>query len=335
MFRAAPRAQEAVMRKCHRLHRWDAAVAAYLSSRRALGRAYRKEERVLTRLRTHLASCGAMDLDQPSFDQWRRPYRNHNPNTRLVYEFTVYNFCRYRRRGDPHCFLPDRYSLARPHPHPLPTLIEPAQVWRLLSNASALRSFPRSPLRPATVRLAIVLLYTAGLRIGEAHRLTLADVDEHSGVLRIRESKYHKSRWVPLSRSTTAELRQFLKRWRVIDPHPDLAARLLCASPRRPYSYSVLGYLLRSLIRSSKIWREAPKPPRIQDFRHSFAVAALLRWYQTNADVQSNLPKLAMYMGHVSIVSTAYYLRYMPMILALAGERFAGACGELIDEGVQ
>jgi integrase/recombinase XerD len=269
------------------------------------------------------------------FDQWRRQYRNHNPNTRLVYEITVYNFCRYRRRGEPHCFLPDRHSLARPHPHPLPTLIDPEQVRRLLSNASALRPFPSSPLRPATARLAIVLLYTAGLRIGEASRLTLADVDQRTGVLRIRESKHHKSRWVPLSRSATAELRQFLIRWRAIDPQPDPAARLLCASPSRPYSYNGLGNLLRCLIRSSKLWSEAGKSPRIQDFRHSFAVAALLRWYETDADVQSNLPKLAMYMGHVSIVSTAYYLRYMPMILALAGQRFAGAFGELIDGGVQ
>ena len=323
------------MRKCHRLHRWDAAVAAYLSSRRALGRAFRKEERVLTRLRTYLVSCGAEDLDQPLFDEWRRRYRNHDPNTRLVYEITVYNFCRYRRRGEPHCFLPDRNSLARPHPHPLPTLIEPAQVRRLLGNASALPRFPSSPLRAATARLAIVLLYTAGLRIGEANRLTLADVDEHSGVLRIRESKHHKSRWVPLSRSATAELGQFLKRWRAIDLHPTPTARLLCQSPGRPYSYNGLGNLVRCLIRSSKLWSEADKSPRIQDFRHSFAVAALLRWYETDADVQSNLPKLAMYMGHVSIVSTAYYLRYMPMILALAGQRFAGAFGELIDGGVQ
>ena len=66
--------------------------------------------------------------------------------------------------------------------------------------------------------------------------------------------------------------------------------------------------------------------------RHSFAVQALIRWYREGADVQSQLPKLAMYMGHVSIVSTAYYLRFVPEVASLASERFERGFGDLLRE---
>ena len=74
-------------------------------------------------------------------------------------------------------------------------------------------------------------------------------------------------------------------------------------------------------------------PARVHDFRHSFAVGSLLRWYQQGADVQSNLPKFAMYMGHVSIVSTAYYLRWIPQLAAAASHRLETHFGHLITGG--
>jgi integrase len=72
--------------------------------------------------------------------------------------------------------------------------------------------------------------------------------------------------------------------------------------------------------------------PRIHDLRHSFALQALMRWYREGVDVQSRLPHLALYMGHVSIKSTAYYLRFVPSLAALASERFERRFGHLIEE---
>lgn len=79
---------------------------------------------------------------------------------------------------------------------------------------------------------------------------------------------------------------------------------------------------MHQLIVKADIRDEGGNRARVHDVRHSFAVAALRRWYEDGADVQSNLPKLALYMGHVSIVSTAYYLRRMPVVVARASERF-------------
>lgn len=323
------------MRNTNRLAHWDATMNAFLSHYRALGRRYDQAECVLRSLRKFLVACGAADLDQPLFDQWRASFRHLSGKSRYTYETVVYHLYRYRRRAEPDCFLPDPSAFTRAQPAPLPNLIESAQIAKMLELASALPPTPASPLRPAVMRLALVLLYTAGLRRGELLRLTLADADPDTGVLRIRESKFHKSRWVPLSPSARTELRRYLQvrrsHWRGTEP----SAPLLCVRSHgwRPYSGSGISGGLHALFAAAGVRTRDGRLPRIHDLRHSFAVAVLLRWYQANADVQANLPKLALYMGHVSIVSTAYYLRWMPAVVACAGERFKRGYGRLVQAG--
>lgn len=315
---------------------WDAAIAAYLDSRHAIGRAYVKEEWILGRVRNFLVSAGAADLDSALFDRWRAQFFHHSSSTRFTYEYTVFCFCRYRRRREPDCFLPDRASLARQKPHKLPAIIEPPQIALLLDHASRLPARQwRYRMRAAAMRLAVVLLYTAGLRRGEVVRLTLGDVDAEAGVLRIRESKFHKSRWVPLSASATAELARYLHARHLAHLDEHAGAPLLCTDGSHFYSGGGLFRGLKQLMREAGIHDGAGRVPRVQDFRHSFAVAALLRWYEADADVQAHLPKLALYMGHVNIASTAYYLRWMPAIVALASDRFARSCAGVIEGGVQ
>ena len=91
--------------------------------------------------------------------------------------------------------------------------------------------------------------------------------------------------------------------------------------------------LRKDLLDAAAIRDQNGRRPRLQDFRHSFAVAALQRWYDSGADVQVNLPKLSLYMGHVSIESTAYYLRWMPAVVARAGERFGRSFGQVVEGG--
>ena len=321
------------MREAHNLDAWDATVAAFLSSRQAIGRDYRNERWILRNLRTFLEGVGAADLDAALFDRWRAQFQHLGSSSRFAREHTVNKLCRYRRRSDPDCFLPDQESLARQKPHPLATIIEPAQVAHLRGCASQLPPGSRSPVRAQVMRLAVVLLYTAGLRRGELVRLTLGDVDAQAGVLRIRESKFHKSRWVPLSTSAQDELQDYLvaRRQAGLDERP--AAPLLCTAGTRAYTGDGFFNGFKLLLRGAGIRGSTGRCPRVQDFRHSFAVAALLRWYEADADVQSNLPKLALYMGHVNIVSTAYYLRWMPAVISQASARFARSCAGVIEGG--
>jgi len=312
---------------------WDDAVAAYLANRRALGRIYENDEYSLNRLRRFLAKSGATDLDEQLFNRWRASFYRASNRTRIMRERAIYKFCRYRRRSDPECFLPDPNSFTRPKPLPLPRIIEREQVAQILSYVSALMPTSRDPLRPAVLRLAIILLYTTGLRRGELVHLTLGDVDAKRGVLFIRDSKFHKSRWVPVSSSVRSELRSYLDaRGRAgVDCRPK--APLICHARGSAYTGVGFSRTLTELLDAVGIRDQNGRRPRAQDFRHSFAVAALLRWYENGADVQVNLPKLALYMGHVSIVSTAYYLRWMPAVVARASERFERSSGQLIEGG--
>jgi integrase/recombinase XerD len=321
------------MREAHNLDLWDSVVAAFLASRLAIGRDYRNERWILRNLRSFLEGVGATDLDAALFDRWRAQFQHLGSSSRFAREHTVNKLCRYRRRSDPDCFLPDQESLARQKPHPLATIIEPAQVAHLLDCASQLPPGSRSPVRAQVMRLAVVLLYTAGLRRGELVRLTLGDVDAQAGVLRIRESKFHMSRWVPLSTSAQAELQDYLvaRSQAGLDERP--AAPLLCTAGARAYTGCGFFNSFKLLLRSAGIRDSTGRCPRVQDFRHSFAVSALLRWYEADADVQSNLPKLALYMGHVNIVSTAYYLRWMPAVISQASARFARSCAGVIEGG--
>jgi len=321
------------MRNGSRLRRFDAALNAFLVSRRALGRAVQLDEYVLRRLRAHLARTGAADLNARSFGRWRRCLRHCAHNTQLDWAMMVHRFCRYRRRSEPRSFLPERWTLGRHRPYPLPTPIEAEQVRRLLAYASH-RPCNRARILPhAAQRLAVVLMYTAGLRRGEVARLCVEDVDPDTGVLRITASKFHKSRWVPLSASAARELRAYLRIRKECVPRSAHNHRLLCSRAVRGYSSEALGKSVHTLMRRSGIWAGSARIPRVHDFRHAFAVAALRRWYEAGCDVQSELPKLSLYMGHVSIVSTSYYLRCMPAVVHLASKRFALACSGLLDGG--
>lgn len=310
-------------------------IARYVQWKRALGRDYLGVERVLGSLLQFMDARAAEDLDQNLFDAWSQSFAGLSANVRRNRQREVRNLCLYRQRTEPGCFVPDANRFPRPQPYRAPVIFGADAVARMLAVAEQQRPTPGSPLLPAVLRLAVVLLYTAGLRRGELLNLTLADADPAAGVLRIRESKFHKSRFVPLSSDACGELRAYLQVRQVPTLSAAANSPLLCHTTGglRAYTGTGISRGLQLLIHAAKVQSPDGRWPRVHDFRHSFAVQALLRWYRQGADVQSNLPKLAMYMGHVSIVSTAYYLKWMPDIAAAASERFEARFGHLISGG--
>ncbi|OUL70354.1 tyrosine-type recombinase/integrase [Paraburkholderia hospita] len=310
----------------------DPVISRYLAHRRALGRQYDMQERTLHSLTDFLVQVGESDLSSALFDSWCKTFDSLTSNVRRARQVAVRNFCLYRQRTELRCFVPDINRFARPQPHAAPIILTPAQVGRLLELAGTREATPTSPLRPYVLRLALVLLYTAGLRRRELLRLTLTDVDAQAGVLRIRESKFHKSRWVPLSCGARRELHRYLVRRLATPLDTSPSSPLLCnlSHGLRGYTGTGMRRGIMELLHEAGIRDVNGRIPRIQDFRHSFAIESLMRWYRQGADVQSNLPKLALYMGHVSIVSTAYYLRWTPALQELASNRFAKRFGYLV-----
>jgi integrase/recombinase XerD len=310
-------------------------IMAWLAHQRSLGRGYVGEQWVLAHLQRFLAGINTVDLDRAGFDGWCGSFAHLSPTTRRGRQLAVRKFCLFRRRTEPDCFVPDPLYFVRLCPYRRPVIIEPSQVARMLVTADSLAPTANSPLLPWAMHLAVVILYTTGLRRGELARLTLEDSEPRTGVLRIRASKFHKSRLVPLSPTATKALRAYLRRRLAapFDTEPD--APLLCCGSDGHHGYTGagLGDAVNRLFVAADVIDADGRRPRVHDLRHTFAVQALMRWYREGADVQSNLPRLAIYMGHVSIVSTAQYLHFLPAMRQLASDRFEAAFGDLVQEG--
>jgi integrase len=186
------------------------------------------------------------------------------------------------------------------------------------------------------IRLAIVLLYTSGLRLGELLRLTLEDYNPPEATLFIRSTMFHKERLIPLSATADAELRAYLEQRQRCGLPMKISSPIIWNSiggpEGRAYTGTGLGTNWRLLCASLKILTRKGFPPRIHDIRHSFAVNALLRWYNNAEDLMVKLPHLATYMGHVSVVSTQYYLPFVESLRSVVSARFERQYGNLITE---
>ncbi len=310
------------------------ALARYVDLKRALGQRFNEVTRTLQSLDRFLHNQAAThpDLNAAAFQAWCQTQENIASGVRRIRMQQVYNFCLYRRRTEPHCFLPDPALFPRPHQRLKPYIFSKNEVARLLRAASGLNRDPSSPLRPEVIRLAIVLLFTTGIRRGELLRLTLGDYNRHDSTLLIRESKFHKSRLVPLNCDIAEEMNRYL-RVRVQRKLPvshDTPLIWNASRGGRAYSGPRLQLCLRPLLQKCGIVTLKGKLPRIHDFRHSFAVNALLRWYRRGADMEAKLPLLATYLGHVSVVSTHYYLHWIEPLRTTASERFAHHYGRLV-----
>ena len=308
-----------------------ASIRSYLTLKRALGRQYSAEEWVLAHLDRFLAAR-CVDLIAATFADWCLTLQHLASGTRRARMRIVRNLCLYRRRGEPGCFVPDERLFPPVHQAIRPHIFTDSQIVQLLAAARTLPRTSNSPLCPENMRLAIVVLSTSGLRRGELTRLTVGDYDPPQRTLTIRQSKFYKSRLVPVSADAACEVEHLI----AVRNHRRLPAG--ADSPllwhRHPgtggYSGAGLGGTMRALFRRAGIRTATGHLPRTHDFRHGFAVNALLRWYRAGLDVQAKLPFLATYMGHVSIVSTAYYLQFVEPLAVAASARFADHCGDLI-----
>ncbi|MGO9791041.1 MAG: tyrosine-type recombinase/integrase [Solirubrobacteraceae bacterium] len=204
-----------------------------------------------------------------------------------------------------------------------PYLFTEAEIERLFTAARTLQT-PRAPLRPIALHAMLTLAYCAGLRLGEIASLTLGDLDLEGGLLEIRETKFFKSRRLPLRPSVLKVLSRYLRaRAAAGAPTAPDAPLWWSAVRRKGYTYGVIDKLLMSVIRRAGLKPErGRRGPRPHDLRHAFAAHRMLQWYRSGVNPQMRLPYLATYLGHKDIHSTLVYLNMTPELLRQASERY-------------
>lgn len=306
-------------------------IAEYVSLKQALGRRYRTERRFLASLDAFLAREN-VDLNADTFARWCQTQGHHVSGVRRYSMWVVRNLALYRRRRDPSCFVPNPLFFPPLNQPVQPHIFTHSEIASLIREADALAPSGNCTLRPQLFGLAITLLYTTGLRVGELLRLTIGDYDRREGTLLVRESKFHKSRILPLSSDAIERLDCYLhaRQGRRLPMSPDSPLLWNARTGGRAYGPEGFRKVINGFLDAVGIRKSDGHRPRIHDFRFTFAVHALLRWYQAGEDVQAKLPLLATYMGHVSIVSTQYYLKLTEPLMSAASERFAKRYASLI-----
>jgi integrase/recombinase XerD len=187
-------------------------LARYVDLKRSLGQRFDLATHTLKSLDRFLHEQAAKypDLTAAAFQAWCRAHEHLASGVRRRRMRQVYNFCLYRRRTNPQCYVPDPTWFPKPHQRIWPHIFSEQEVARLLTAAARLKRVSWSPLRPEVIRLALVLLFTTGIRRGELLRLTLSDYDRENATLLIRESKFHKSRLLPLNSDIAEEINRCL-----------------------------------------------------------------------------------------------------------------------------
>ena len=244
-------------------------------------------------------------------------------NNRAYKHSVLTGFYRYAiARGFATC-SPMPVTAPKTFPRALPYIYSRDELRRLLDATTTYRKRVNQ-LEAHTFRALLLVLYGAGLRRGEALNLTLADVDLQAALLTVRNTKFDKTRLVPLGPQLARAMEEYAARRQASGASRAGEAPFFVNRDGTPLAARTVSKAFVRLRRAAGVSREAEAryQPRLHDLRHSFAVHRLTAWYREGADVQRLLPLLSTYLGHVSVAATQVYLSMTPELLQEAAARF-------------
>ncbi|OFZ99487.1 MAG: integrase [Betaproteobacteria bacterium RBG_19FT_COMBO_58_11] len=313
----------------------QARVNDYLAERRRLGYELCTMGLALASFTRYVAGVrhrGALTVELMA--EWARHDKWHRdaPRTWARRLKLLRPFARYLRQFDPLTEVPDDAVFGPVPGRVAPHIYREDEIVDLLAAARELR--PHGGLRPATFETLFGLIASVGLRVSEALDLLDTDVDLKFAMLTVRQTKFAKSRQLPLHPSTTDAL----------DRYRRLRSQWVPVTTETPFFVGTRGRRLGQPLGDRQVhrvfnelrarlgWvnRGAHEGPRIHDLRHSFAVRRVMLWHVQGTDIDQAMLALSTYMGHAKVSNTYWYLTGVPELMALAGgkfERFAKAPG--------
>lgn len=297
-------------------------VEQYLAIRRSLGFKLEEHGRLLPQFADYVGQCGATAVTVEAALAWATQPQGVDRFRWRQRLSVVRGFARWLQPFDPATEVPASDLLAYRRTRPVPYVFCDADINALLA---AVPMVLRHPLRVATHRTLFGLLAVTGMRESEAIGLDRRDVDLSAGSLIVRDSKFRKSRQLPLHRSAVAALRDYARERDRLCPRPASSAFFISVQGRRLTGRRVRAVFTRLVEHAELQPRGGSRSPRVHDLRHGFAVATLLGWYRDGCDVAARMPLLSAYLGHSGPSSTYWYLESVPELLALAAQRLEPA----------
>jgi integrase len=305
-----------------------ARVELYLTERTRLGYCARDDACALRSFARHVQSTGHDGpLTVEVMAEWARCDSRHSsdPHTWARRLMKLRSFMRWLQQFEPRTEVPDDTIFGRLPERQAPHIYSEQEIVDLL--AAARRLGPAPGLRGIVFETLFGLLASTGLRIGEALALRNRDVDLKAGMLSIYQTKFGKSRQIPVHPSTLAALRRY--RWMrdlCGEPSAQDGAFFVGTRGRRrglPLGdrqvHRVFGELRRELGWHN---RGAHHAPRIHDLRHTFVVRRIVQWQAQGVDIDQAMLSLSTYVGHAKVTNTYWYLSAVPQMMALAAGRF-------------
>ena len=295
------------------------AVTAYVAYKQSLGMRFTTEARTL---KSFTKALGNVDMDQVFSDQVYIYLAGTGPVTRFLHRklSALRGFYRFAISREYATLSPLPIAAPQQPQAFKPYIYSRDEIKRLIA---ATEGREHCNLSSSTCSTLLLLLFGTGLRISEALHLNLADIDVDESILRIRDTKFYKTRLVPTGRDLTLILTRYLaERNQQSTNSPDSPFLLTRRGQRILLSSAENAF--KQIRERAEVHRDdnARYQPRLHDIRHSFAVMRLISWYREGADVQKLLPQLATYLGHTHLAATQHYLTMTPELLRQASLRF-------------
>lgn len=302
-------------------------VEEYIALKRSIGMRFTTQRSVLKAFCGAIGSVDATEIEQAGVQAFLSRSQPITSSWHLRF---------YALRGLFRFAIERGFMIASPLPHIIPKqpayakpyIYSPEELRRLLDAAKELDSRQKNSIRgtiPAqTFRTLILLLYGAGLRLSEALALTIDDVDLSANQLVVRNTKFYKTRLLPIGPKLSAALALYAQSRAVLSERPPASAAFFLRRWGKPLSGPSVEYYFRLVRARADLGRSdgAYFQPRLHDLRHTFAVHRLVAWYRSGADVQRLLPQLSTYLGHIGLAETQHYLTMTPELLREANRRF-------------